>query len=142
VPKKGNLVQAMDISFNMVSICFLVFITSSFIFLPLTIFSGGLSDISVATLFDWGVLLYLGIFCSGIAFWLYNRALSNENISSEYIAIYSLLNPIIGVIMGVLLHGDLIPIRKIIGICLILGAIIIVNRSTYPNAEIEEIQKE
>jgi drug/metabolite transporter (DMT)-like permease len=107
-----------------------IFITSLFLVLPITIFSGGITEISNLLLLDWGVLLYLGILCSGIAFWLYNRALSNKNISSEYIAIYSLLNPIIGVLMGILLHGDPLPIRKIIGICLILGSIIVVNRST------------
>ncbi len=123
---------------------FSFFICGSFLLIPLSLTQGAFSEILLLSEIQWGVVVFLGVLSGGIAFFLYNLALSNPNISSEYIAIFSFINPIIGIIMGMIIHNEMIQFREIIGIMLILGSIIIANRSV-KNAEIkmeEEKEKE
>lgn len=105
-----------------------IFLTSLISLTPMAIFEGGISKISTLSVINWISLLYLGIVCGGVAFWTYNLALSNKNLSSEYIVVFSLLNPIIGTIAGILLLKEILYIREVIGILFILSAIIIANR--------------
>lgn len=106
-----------------------VFITSLFSLLPIALLSGGLKEITELDAVNWIALLYLGIFCGGIAFFTYNLALSNKKISSEYIVVFSLINPIIGTVAGVVLLQEILHLREIFGIILVLGAIFIANRN-------------
>lgn len=112
-----------------------IFITSLIVLLPLAIFEGGFHEITHMSTINWLALLYLGIICGGVAFWTYNLALSNQNISSEYIVIFSLLNPIIGVFTGIILLGEGLVLREIIGIVIILSAIVLANRQPKVNIE-------
>ncbi|UYP46880.1 hypothetical protein NEF87_003165 [Candidatus Lokiarchaeum ossiferum] len=104
-----------------------IFISSLILLLPMALIQGGFQEITQMSSINWLALLYLGIICGGIAFWIYNIALSNEQVSSEYIVIFSLLNPIIGVVTGIILLGEGLVIREIIGIIIILSAIVLAN---------------
>ncbi|MCF2141864.1 MAG: DMT family transporter [Candidatus Lokiarchaeota archaeon] len=106
-----------------------VFLSSLILLLPIAIINGGLEAICGLSSINWIALLYLGIFCGGIAFYTYNLALSNKRISSEYIVIFSLINPIIGTIAGVFLLHETLFLREVIGICLILVAITVANKN-------------
>ena len=117
------------------------FLWASIFLVPLSLIKGSYQEICELSLIQWGATLYLGIICGGIAFWLYNLALSNKNISSEYIAFFSLLNPIIGVFAGVILLHEIITPRAIIGILFIISAIFITNKTVGSTDENDSIQK-
>ncbi|MHA1560847.1 MAG: DMT family transporter [Promethearchaeota archaeon] len=117
------------------------FLWASIFLVPLSLINGSYQEICELSLIQWGATLYLGIICGGIAFWLYNIGLSNKNISSEYIAFFSLLNPIIGVFSGMILLNEVIPPRAIIGILFIISAIFITNKTVDNMDENDSNQK-
>jgi len=117
------------------------FLWASIFLVPLSLINGSYQEICDLSLIQWGAALYLGIICGGIAFWLYNLGLSNKNISSEYIAFFSLLNPIIGVFSGMILLQEEITPRAIIGILFIISAIFITNKTIGNKDEDDNIQK-
>ncbi len=117
------------------------FLWASIFLVPISLIKGSYEEICELSLIQWGSALYLGIICGGIAFWLYNLALSNKNISSEYIAFFSLLNPIIGVFAGMILLQEIITPRAIIGILFIISAIFITNKTVGNKVENDSIQK-
>ncbi|MHA1649091.1 MAG: DMT family transporter [Candidatus Helarchaeota archaeon] len=101
----------------------------SFIFLiPLVPFySGFLSPTFTFTLQIWLELLYMGTFCTVLAYILYFAGM--RSISATSAAFILLLEPTIAVILGIILLSEVFAIFSIIGAFLILGAIIIVNLS-------------
>ncbi len=103
------------------------FILASVLLVPLSLILGASSQIVHLSLSQWLSLLYLGVLCGGVAFWMYNKALSSDNISSEYIAIFSLLNPIIGMFSGVMFLNESFTTRQIIGVVLILSSLLLAN---------------
>ncbi len=56
------------------------FLWASIFLVPFSLINGSYQEINKLSLIQWGATLYLGIICGGIAFWLYNLALSNKNI--------------------------------------------------------------
>jgi len=118
-----------------------IFLWATIFLVPLSLINGSYQEICELSLIQWGAALYLGIICGGIAFWLYNLGLSNKNISSEYIAFFSLLNPIIGVFAGMILLDESITPRAIIGILFIISAIFITNMTVGNKDEDDNIQK-
>jgi len=86
--------------------------------IPLVLFERGQG--AAPTLLTFGMLLFLGVFCSVIAFLLYNLGLKALPASS----VISMLNlvPIFGVFFSWLLLGETVTLRKVIG-----GAIVILG---------------
>jgi drug/metabolite transporter (DMT)-like permease len=102
-------------------------IGASFILIPMSIVEGSFGTLLDLSGKQWVIVSYLGIFCVGVAFWLYNVALSNPRINTNYITSFSLLNPIIGVIMGWLLLEEDLSLREFVGVVFILAALLIIN---------------
>ena len=72
------------------------------------------------TLMSFSMMMFLGVFCSVIAFLLYNRGLKTMAPST----VTSMLNlmPILGVFFSWVLLGEMVTLRKVIG-----GAIVIIG---------------
>jgi drug/metabolite transporter (DMT)-like permease len=90
------------------------------------------------TLVSFGNMMFLGVFCSVIAYLLYNRGLKTMAPST----ITSMLNlmPIIGVFFSWIILGELVTLRKIVGgAIVILGVMLSVRKNkaeaTAPFAE-------
>ena len=90
------------------------------------------------TLVSFGNMMFLGVFCSVVAYLLYNRGLKTMAPST----ITSMLNlmPIIGVFFSWILLGELVTLRKIVGgAIVILGVMLSVRKNkaeaTMPVAE-------
>ena len=85
---------------------------------PLALFERG--DWAAPTVLSFSMMLFLGLFCSVIAFLLYNTGLKKLPASS----VTSMLNlvPIFGVFFSWILLGEQVTLRKVIG-----GAIIIIG---------------
>ena len=69
-------------------------------------------------------MIFLGVFCVGITYLLWNTALANKELKSENIAILTALNPVIGIITSVLWLGESFSVRMFIGFVLIMVALI------------------
>lgn len=55
-----------------------------------------------------------------------------EKIGSDLAAVLSLLEPITSLIMGILIYREILSIRKIIGSCMVLGAIVVITKNRNP----------
>lgn len=73
--------------------------------------------------FSWSgflALLYLGIGCSWLAFWLWNKGLNT--VSANLSGILTSLEPIFGVILAVLILGERLSLLSLTGILIITAA--------------------
>ena len=61
-----------------------------------------------------------------------------EKIDSDLAAVLSLFEPITSLIMGILIYREILSIRKIIGSCMVLGAIVVITKNRNPAPLITE----
>ncbi|UYP45702.1 hypothetical protein NEF87_001987 [Candidatus Lokiarchaeum ossiferum] len=108
-----------------------IYVTTSIIFvgaliiIPASLFYGAPAEMAQLSLSQWGIVSFLGIFCVGVTYLLWNYALSNKEIRSENIAILTALNPVIGIITSVLWLGEVFSLRMFIGFVLIVIALFV-----------------
>ena len=95
---------------------------------PLALFERG--DWAAPTVLSFSMMLFLGLFCSVVAFLLYNNGLKKLPASS----VTSMLNlvPIFGVFFSWVLLGEQVTLRKIIGGVVIIAGVMISARQTKP----------
>lgn len=86
---------------------------------------GTLASLSMKT---WAIVLYLGIFCSGITFLLWNYALSRMDSTKASVFIY--LIPIVAMLVGWAFMGETITIYMIIGFALTIIGIFISGKNS------------
>lgn len=72
------------------------------------------------TLFGWGYTLFFAIATSGIAIVLFQIGV--DKIGPQRASLLSTMEPVTGVVVGVLFLGELLTVRILIGICFILTA--------------------
>ena len=103
--------------------------------LPLALFERALWQ--APTVLSFSMMLFLGVFCSVIAYLLYNRGLKTMAPST----ITSMLNlmPIIGVFFSWILLGEQVTLRKIVGgAIVILGVMLSVRKNKVESGESKE----
>ena len=99
--------------------------------LTLTAFTGVVSllagdSIQIPTqLVSWGAILFCGIFCSSVAFWL--QACAQQHLGAFQIAMLLMLEPVFATILTCGILGEQLSLQAYIGIAMILGAITIIN---------------
>ena len=94
--------------------------------LPATVLelaSGGLPRIGVS---EWLGIFYLGAIASGAAYLLYNAAL--RHLDATQAGVYTNLIPIVGVLSGVVLLGEPLSGRAILGGCVVLAGVWLTSR--------------
>ena len=117
-----------------------IFITSGIIFwamifvIPFGVLSNAFVEMQLLTAAEWGIMLYLGVVCVAGSFILWNYALSDKNVHSENIALFTLLNPVVGIFFAVILLGEVITWQIIGGIILIIVGLIIAQHSPNSNS--------
>jgi drug/metabolite transporter (DMT)-like permease len=94
--------------------------------LPLVLFERG--QWQQPTLMSFSMMMFLGVFCSVIAFLLYNRGLKTMAAST----VTSMLNlvPIFGVFFSWLLLGEQVSLRKFIGGAIVIFGVMLSVRTT------------
>jgi drug/metabolite transporter (DMT)-like permease len=102
----------------------IIFFAMIFI-VPLSLGLGGWNRMVLLTPEQWGIMVYLGVFCVGFAFLMWGIALSDPTVNSEYIAIFTILNPIIAIITAIILLGEVITLQIFIGIIIVLSGLLI-----------------
>lgn len=83
-------------------------------------------------LFGWVELLYLGIIASGMAYLLYNASL--RHLDASEVGVYTNLIPIVGVLTGVIVLGEPLSARAILGGLVVMLGVWITSRSERPVA--------
>ena len=79
---------------------------------------------------EWVELLYLGGIASGMAYLLYNASL--RHLDASEVGVYTNLIPIVGVLTGVIVLGDPLSTRAIIGGVVVMLGVWITSRSERP----------
>ncbi|WP_198683389.1 DMT family transporter [Peristeroidobacter agariperforans] len=83
-------------------------------------------------LIGWVELLYLGVVASGMAYLLYNASL--RHLDASEVGVYTNLIPIVGVLTGVVVLGEPLSTRAIIGGLVVMLGVWITSRSERPVA--------
>lgn len=103
-----------------------LFIAMLIILSPITLSSSFFNNINLLSTIDWGALIFLGIFCSGLAYVLWAEAM-NE-LPANRVGAFLYLEPFVTVFTAWLLLNENITLLMIgSGIVIILG-VIMVNR--------------
>jgi drug/metabolite transporter (DMT)-like permease len=69
----------------------------------------------------WLGIVYLGTTASGLAYLLYNAAL--KHMDASHVGVYTNLIPIVGVLSGVIVLGEPLSLRAVIGGCIVLAGV-------------------
>ena len=104
-----------------------IILSANFVLIPFLLFRDGISQIQTMGSFEWGIMFYLGIFAVGFTFIFWNFALSDKDIPSENIAIFTMLNPVVGIITAILLIGEILTLRIFLGCIIVVASVFIVN---------------
>ena len=101
---------------------------------PLALFERG--DWATPTVLTFSMMLFLGVFCSVIAFLLYNLGLKKLSPSS----VTSMLNlvPIFGVFFSWLLLGERVTLQKVIGGAIVILGVMLSLRKSKQEFELPE----
>lgn len=83
-------------------------------------------------LLSWLSLLYLGVVASGVAYLLYNTSL--QHLDASAVGVFTNLIPIVGVLTGVIVLGEPLSMRAIVGGLVVMLGVWITSRSERPAA--------
>jgi len=109
-------------SLMMFYVMFLGWIFTSLLFIPST----GWSEIPRLTLNGWIGILFLGIFCSGLAYIAWYDAL--QALSAAQTGVFLYMEPLVAVVVAAIVLGEAITGASLVGGGIILFGVWIVNR--------------
>lgn len=117
-----------------ISLLFYQTLFGTLFMLPLSLFER--AQWQAPTLMTFSMMLFLGVFCSVIAFLLYNLGLKKLSPSS----VTSMLNlvPIFGVFFSWLLLGERVTLQKVIGGAIVILGVMLSLRKLKPEFELSE----
>jgi drug/metabolite transporter (DMT)-like permease len=92
---------------------------------PVAIIQDGLPQLSLS-LATWSSVIILGVFCTALAFVLWNWGL--EQVSASKAGIYINLEPLVGALLGVTFWHDILSARLILGGIIVIGAAIVTTK--------------
>lgn len=117
-----------------ISLLFYQTLFGTLFMLPLSLFER--AQWQAPTLMTFSMMLFLGVFCSVIAFLLYNLGLRKLSPSS----VTSMLNlvPIFGVFFSWLLLGERVTLQKVIGGTIVILGVMLSLRKSKPEIELPE----
>jgi drug/metabolite transporter (DMT)-like permease len=105
---------------------FYLFVIVAVIIAPFTINQKNILDVANLSFSGWGSILFLGIFCSGVAYTLWAQALSEMDASRVGAFLY--IEPFVTFFGSWLLLNEQISILTLISGLIIIGGVVIVNR--------------
>jgi drug/metabolite transporter (DMT)-like permease len=105
--------------------------TGALMLLPLAIAEIAQVGLPHPTAQGWLGVAFLGVGASGLAYLFYNAAL--RHVDASHAAVYTNLIPIVGVITGIVVLGEPISIRALIGGAIVLSGVWLTGR-TSPSA--------
>ncbi|QIZ09305.1 DMT family transporter [Priestia megaterium] len=116
-------------------------------FTALTLFLGSLMMFPLAIVEIWvigwptltwkvvGSVLYLSLLPTTLAYWLWNKGLTHISMARASVILYTI--PIIEIISCVILLDEMITWRLLIGGCLVLGGVVLIEKKAIRNSLIK-----
>jgi len=116
------------VTFNLspVLTTFYLFLIVAVIIAPFTINQENISEVLRLSVIGWGSILFLGIFCSGIAYTLWAQAL-NE-MSATRVGAFLYIEPFVTFFGAWLLLNEQITMLTLLSGLIIIGGVVLVNR--------------
>jgi drug/metabolite transporter (DMT)-like permease len=114
-----------------------LYVTTSVIFVsalvvtPIGLATGAAGQLAQLGGLQWIILLYLGIFCIGTTYILWNLALKDPAVRSEDAAMYTYLLPVVGVVTSILWLGEIFTLRALLGCAIIIAALYLAQHGTF-----------
>lgn len=109
--------------YNTFTITLYTFIFASLVSIP---FSGITKKVSLIFSYDSITSIFgIGIICCMLPYILYTKGLSNVNGSTA--SIFATIEPVVASLVGITIYNESVTINKIIGICMILMSVVLVN---------------
>jgi drug/metabolite transporter (DMT)-like permease len=101
-------------------------VVGALLLLPIAIAEMAAEGIPQVGAMGWLGIIYLGTTASGLAYLLYNAAL--KHMDASHVGVYTNLIPIVGVLSGVIVLGEPLSLRAVIGGCIVLAGVWITGR--------------
>lgn len=76
-------------------------------------------------LLTWGAIVFCGIFCSSLAFWL--QARSQQHLGAFMVSMFLMLEPVFATIFSYWVFGEVLYIHFYVGAAIIMGSIAVIN---------------
>jgi drug/metabolite transporter (DMT)-like permease len=96
-------------------------VVGALLLLPMAIVEIAAEGIPQVGAMGWLGIVYLGTTASGLAYLLYNAAL--KHMDASHVGVYTNLIPIVGVLSGVIVLGEPLSLRAVIGGCIVLAGV-------------------
>jgi len=105
----------------------------SLMLLPLSVYEIATVSLQPLSIMGWVGVLYLGGIASGLAYLLYNASL--RYLDASEVGVYTNLIPVVGVLAGVIVLGEPLSPRAIVGGVVVMLGVWITSRSERQTAE-------
>jgi drug/metabolite transporter (DMT)-like permease len=112
--------------FQPLTITFISYLVGTIFFIPITLMSSDISELYTYSVTSWIIILYLGIFGSAAAYFLWNYGVKYIEVSRA--SIFQYLSPSIAILIGFLFLNEKIDFFDILGIIFIFSGIYIAER--------------
>ena len=103
-------------------------VISGTILLSLTHLTGKAVPLSEIPWQSWTAIAYLVVFGSVLSFIAYLYAL--QHLPTEQTSLYAYINPIVAVLLGALLFGEILNVYIFVGVLITLSGVYLVNRAS------------
>ncbi|MCD5323179.1 MULTISPECIES: DMT family transporter [Pontibacillus] len=121
----GILLKRLHIPLPSIVITFYMSALSFILTVPILIKGRGWEDLALLSPGEWGHLIFLGVFVSGIAYWYWGKA--HEVLEASQASAFMYLEPLATLIAAVLLLNERIFLQSIAGGIIIIVGVIFVN---------------
>lgn len=101
--------------------------TGAVLLLPLSVYEIATAGLQPLPPVGWLGVLYLGGVASGVAYLLYNASL--RHLDASEVGVYTNLIPVVGVLTGVVMLGEPLSMRAIVGGAVVMSGVWITGRS-------------
>lgn len=110
------------------------------VFLPLWAVEGSAGALTILGAPDWVMLIYLGVVCTGLGYWIWYEAC--RVVPAEQVAIYVYVSPLVAILMGVFWLGEPFTWAIGIGFAITITGLILAERDKVPGILCEANQLE
>jgi drug/metabolite transporter (DMT)-like permease len=120
------LAERMVLRYPNLLLTFWIMLVGALTLLPFAIAEFLLTPLPAPSVSAWGGVVFLGIFCSALAYLCWNRALPELGVPFTNTLLYGI--PFVGVLTGILALGEPLTVATVLGLILIPGGVLLASR--------------
>jgi drug/metabolite transporter (DMT)-like permease len=110
-------------------VAFCIELTALIFLTPIALIQGLPEQVILMSIPQFFILVYLGVFCIGFAYFFYYNALSDPELKPEHAAITSFLQPIVGITTSILWLGESLYLNTVIGCVIIIFSLYLAHKT-------------